>query len=146
MNTENKYKIKAFLWDQFVRPISMLFNSNFLKFFLVIFMAYLIITKRNIILFFISAIILLITILFDIVKYYRSGEFIYNYRKYKYPQYRDYIKEVKKNKTKGLNSLNHLNKDERQEEVCAFGCESEELSEVPREKIETNEANENKNY
>jgi len=98
MGEPNNYKIKIFLWDQFIRPIYILINLYNLQAIILAMIIINFITYKSLVAFWILIILALIISLFDIVKYWKSGEFIYNYRSYKYPGYRKIIKELKKSK------------------------------------------------
>lgn len=112
MNPETKYNIKAFAWDQLIRPIT---NSEFLRLVFLIMIFVSIIIFKSTSLFFIFIILTLIVSIYDLIKYYQSGEYKDNYRKYKYPDYRKAMKELKQarknspiNNIGGGDKQNHL--------------------------------------
>ncbi|MEK6878160.1 MAG: hypothetical protein AABY22_01055 [Nanoarchaeota archaeon] len=140
MKNENKYLLKAFLWDQFIRPFYAFLNINALIFIFLIILAYSILILKSKLLFIISLLIILVAIILDTIKYYKSGEFMYNYRKYKYPGYRNYIK----NKPKGLNTLNNLNSNEKV--IQAPRSELKDISRVSKEEAKTDDSSENKSF
>jgi hypothetical protein len=112
MERQDKYKVKMFLWDQLVRPFHMFINVHQLKpIILALIIANFVIFKIFI-LFWGLVILLGIIFIYEIYKYWKSGEFIHNYRKFKYPEYRKAIKTLKR-KSKHLNTLNNLNKDRK---------------------------------
>jgi len=96
MNPEMKFTIKAFLWDQIVRPVYFFFNLNTIGLFSVAMTFSSMIIFDSVLLalaFFILSIVLYI---YEIVKYYQSGEFKSNYRKFHYGDYKAKVKEIKR--------------------------------------------------
>lgn len=119
MKEAEQYRIKAFLWDQLVRPMYAIASASILKIFLLVFLFVAIIIKLHAIFVYITGAMLLVIFIYDICKYYKSGEFMYNYRKFKFPEYRKAVKSFKKEEkeeTKSLNTLNSLNNHEETEE------------------------------
>lgn len=116
MNEAERHRLKAFLWDQFIRPLYALANTSVLKIILLVFIFVGIIIQLHAIFVYIAGVLLLGVFFYDIYKYYKSGQFMHNYRKYKYPEYKKATKAFKKEKTKSLNTLNNLNEDEKLEE------------------------------
>jgi len=108
---ERSYKLKMFLWDQFLRPFNSLTELHQLKSVLLALTIVDILIIRSLLLLWIFISCFALIIIFDIYKYWKSGEYVYNYRKYKYPMYKKAINEIKK-KPKDLNRLNELNNDE----------------------------------
>ena len=119
MKEARRYRIKAFLWDQLIRPIHIMGSSSILKIFLLVFLFVAIIIQLNIIVVYTIGLILLLIFFYEIYKYYQSGEFMHNYRKYKYPDYKKATKVFKKEaktETQSLNTLNNLNTHEKTNE------------------------------
>ena len=97
MKEAEKYRFKIFLWDQFVRPFYLLLNIHQLQALLLALLILNFVTWQNIPTFWVLSISLLIIFIYQIYKYYQSGEFIHNYRKYKSErgEYRDFRKLTK---------------------------------------------------
>lgn len=116
MEEAKKYRIKAFLWDQFVRPVYVLMNVQQLKGILLalLILSITLLDSKN--LFWVTSIILVFIFSYEIYKYYKSGEFMHNYRKYKYTDYKRATKAFKREVKKDLNTLNNLNDHEKEEE------------------------------
>lgn len=91
-----KYKLKAFLWDQFILPLYSIFKLEQLMAIIIAVLVLNFISFKSSILFLISSILLIAMSIFDIVKYYKSGEFLKNYREHKYPEYRKAIKDIRR--------------------------------------------------
>lgn len=93
-----RYKLRAFLWDQFILPLGVVFNIKHIKTALLIIAIFDVLVLRNYwYSYLIPGFLLLILIIYDdIYKSWKSGEFIRNYRDHKYPEYRKAIKEVRK--------------------------------------------------
>lgn len=89
-------RFKIFLWDQFIRPIYALSNINIIKITLLVLLFVFIIVNAPIGSVYIVGVMLLVIFIYEIIKYYKSGEFIGNYRKYKYPEYKRATKIFKK--------------------------------------------------
>lgn len=90
------YKIKIFLWDQFIRPLKKLLNRHIIQSTLIGLIFVNFFTFNSIYFFLISLTFVLLISILDIVHYWKSGKYIYNYRKEKYPSYRKHIKEFQK--------------------------------------------------
>lgn len=114
MKPETKYNIKAFLWDQIVRPIRIVFNANFMRLLFLAMIFISIIILKSTVMFVIFLISTLITYVYELIKYYKSGEYKANYRKYRYPDYKKAIKEMKKSKNQ---THTELGKGEQQGEL-----------------------------
>lgn len=95
MDEEKKYKIKAFLWDQIVRPIYSFFNLSQLSSLILAILILNFITIKSLIVFIVLIVLLIIFSIIDIIGYYKSGKFMDNYRKYKYPEYKAVIKKIR---------------------------------------------------
>lgn len=96
MDSSFKFRLKVFLWDQFILPFYLIFTMEQLR---SIFIAILIVnfvTLKSFIIFISSTCFILFTSILDVFKYWKSGEFMHNYRKYKYGDYRKVAKEFKK--------------------------------------------------
>lgn len=103
MEESKKSRLKIFLWDQFIRPIYLLGTIHQLQSLLLALLILNFITWKSIIFFWILVILLAIIFIYQMVKYYQSGEFIANYRKFKsergeYSDYRKLTKVLKKEK------------------------------------------------
>jgi hypothetical protein len=103
MEEAKKSRLKIFLWDQLVRPVYLLLNIHQLQALLIAILILNIAVWKNFVVFWVLAIALLVIFTYQIFKYYQSGEFIYNYRKYKsdkgkYSDYRKLTKILKKEK------------------------------------------------
>jgi len=95
-----RYKRKAWWWDQFWHPLASLFNIKHIKTLLIIISIFdMIVFFNKIYTYAIPGGILLLLIIYDdIYKYYKSGEYIQNYKKHKYmkyPEYQQYKKAIK---------------------------------------------------
>ena len=115
----NKYRIKAFLWDQLIRPLYALASTSIVKAALLVFLIVSIIVELSPIIVYTTGAVLLIIFVYDIYKYWKSGEFMYNYRKYKFPDYKKATKAFKREaraKSQSLNTLNNLNQDDEKAE------------------------------
>ena len=91
MDEAKKYRLKAFVWDQFIRPFKLVFNMYQLQILLLVVVVISVILKLNG-LFWFSMILTFILVFYDLYKYYKSGKFMENYRNEKYPDYRKAIK------------------------------------------------------
>jgi hypothetical protein len=98
MDPEKKYKIKAFLWDLFIRPIYTLFDLSQINSIVVGFLIFNVLVLKSELLYWILAVLLIIFLIIDLVKYYKSGKYVDNLRKHKYPEYRAAIKKVRAEK------------------------------------------------
>ena len=96
MDEAKKYKIKAFLWDQLVRPIRLLLNIHQLKALLIALTILSVVVFKSTKLFFGVIIPLAIIFGYELYQYYKSGEYIHNYRTYKYPEYKKFTKVMKR--------------------------------------------------
>lgn len=115
MEEAKKHRIKAFLWDQFVRPFYALANTGVLKIGLLAFLFVAIVIQLHPAWVYVAGVLLILVFIYELVQYYKSGEFMHNYRKYKYPDYKKATKAFKKEETKSLNTLNNLNNHEKEE-------------------------------
>lgn len=95
MKPETKYNLKAFMWDQLIRPVM---NSNFLRLVFLIMIFVSIVVFKSVNLFFVFIVLTLLISIYELVKYYKSGEYKDNYRKFKYPDYRKTMKEIRQAK------------------------------------------------
>lgn len=89
-------RFKIFLWDQFIRPVYTLFDLDFIKTLLTALIVILLIIGSPIDYVIITAVGLFILSLVGLIRYYKSGDFVANYRKYKYPKYKKATKVFKK--------------------------------------------------
>ena len=117
MNEATKYRMKAFLWDQFVRPVYIILNLHQLKGILLALLILSIIIFKSNALFLFTSSTLVIIFSYEIYKYYKSGEFMKNYRHYKYKDYKKATKAFKQEAKKSLNTLNSLNSDAKEAET-----------------------------
>lgn len=92
------YKLKIFLWDQFIRPLKKLVSRHTLQSVLIALVILNFVTFNFIAFFWASITIILIISIIDIREYWKSGKYISHYRQEKYPDYRKVIKEIKKKK------------------------------------------------
>jgi len=95
---ENKFKLKIFLWDQFIRPLKKLINRHTLQSCLIALVMINFISIKSRSFFWIALLIVFCISVIDAIQYWKSGEYISHYRKEKYPEYKKIIKEVKKKK------------------------------------------------
>lgn len=110
------YRLRIFLWDQLIRPIKKIANRNIFQSFLIALIIINFISFKSLYIFWISIILVAFISIMDIIKYYKSGEYIKNYRKEKYPEYRKTIKKLKKEKTMVENvGQGEKNKDEEKD-------------------------------
>jgi len=93
-----QYRFKIFLWDQFIRPLKSILTLNNLQALALSLIILNFVIWRSITVFWIFLIIALFISLKELIRYWRSGEFMYNYRKEKYPEYKKIIKEIKNGK------------------------------------------------
>ena len=93
MEEVNKFRIKAFLWDLFILPIYSFFTTEQLRSIMIAILIINIFIFKSAIIFYIFIILVIITATLDLIRYYKSGEFIHNYRKYKYGDWKKAIKE-----------------------------------------------------
>lgn len=112
MKEESKFKLKAFLWDQFVSPIVSVFNVDQIYIILTVF-AFLSIFLKIPKYILPLLIIQFIVAIYKLVIYYRSGEFIKNYRdaqfkKKNIPNYRETIKKIRKEKKELISPVNEI--------------------------------------
>jgi len=103
MEEAKKSRLKIFLWDQLVRPIYLLLNLYQLQAILIALIIVNFVVWKSVWAFYIMAALLAVVFVYQIVKYYQSGEFIHNYRKYKsdrgeYTDFRKLAKTLKKEK------------------------------------------------
>lgn len=110
MTNQKLMRVRIFLWDQLVRPLYLIFSTHQLKPILLSLMIINFIIFKSSTSFFVLSFLLAIIFSYELYNYWKSGEFMKNYREYKYPEYREAIKKIKE--SKHLNSLNDLNKDE----------------------------------
>ena len=136
---ENKYKLKIFLWDQFIRPVNNLINRHTLQSLLISLIMVNFISLKSIPFFWIASIIVLYISVVDAIKYWESGEFMSHYRKEKYPEYRKALKEVKKKKQIDR----HLEKsiEEPTKEEMKEAIEKEEIMDKEMEKEKNEKTN-----
>lgn len=132
MEEAKSARMKIFLWDQFVRPIRLLFNIHILQALLLALLILNIVVWRNMWAFAFLVISLGIIFFVQIFEYYKSGEFMHNYRKYKsergeYGDYRKLTKVLKKSKEEkikeAVEDLNDEYEDLTQHEVNIGKCE-----------------------
>jgi hypothetical protein len=119
-----RYRIKAFLWDQLIRPLYALASTSILKAVLLVFLIVSIIVELSPIIVYPVGVLLLVIYVYDIYKYWKSGEFMHNYRKYKFPDYKKATKAFKREereKSQSLNTLNNLNNDDEKAEENSEG-------------------------
>lgn len=107
MEEIKKARFKIFLWDQFILPVYLLLNIHQLQALLLALLILNFIIWKNILFFWFLVITLGIIFIYQTIKYYKSGEFVYNYRKYKsekgeYKDYRKLTKILKKEKSNGI--------------------------------------------
>ena len=103
MDEAEKYKIKAFMWDQFVRPTFLLFNLHQVKAILLALTIFSVAMKWDIS-FWVAVIPLSFIFILEIIRYYKSGEYLYNYRKYKYSDYKKATKVFKRKEREKINN------------------------------------------
>ena len=115
MGEARKYRIKAFLWDQFVLPVYLLLNMQQLKGILLASLILSITVFNSQGIFWVTSALLVFIFSYEIYRYYKSGEFMHNYRKYKYTDYKKATKAFKRETKKDLNTLNNLNNNEEKE-------------------------------
>ena len=115
----DKFRLKVFLWDQFVRPAYAFFNLPHLNVILIALLIVNFVIIKSVPFFWILIVIWAGIVGYEVRQYWKSGEYMHNYRKHNYPGYRKSIKQIKKEQEKGLNSLNDLNEDGIQEESGA---------------------------
>lgn len=93
----NKTRFRIFMWDQtigyFLRYI---WNLEILKAVLFILLSFLIFLDVRLRYIFLILLCLAVIAVYEIIKYYKSGEFMHNYRKYKYPDYKRATKIFKR--------------------------------------------------
>lgn len=94
MDETQTLRLKAFLWDQFVFRVYKFFNLQNAKGVLWGLLLISTISKYGVLSFFLLLALFLISV-HEIIKYYKSGEYMKNYRDYKYPDYRKAIKELR---------------------------------------------------
>ena len=120
MEEAKSYRLKIFFWDQLIRPLQLLLNIHQLQAILLALLILNFVVWKSIISFWILAIALGIIFIYQIVQYYKSGEFIYNYRKYKSEKgkYHDYRKVTKvlKKEEKGLGKAEEIKDNYEQEQ------------------------------
>ena len=104
------YRLRVFLWDQFIRPFYSLVSIHQIKALLLALIIVNFFSFKSSGIFWFGIIALGIIFTHEIIKYWKSGEYMSNYREYKYPDYKRTIKQIKKQKH--LNTLNNLNQDE----------------------------------
>jgi hypothetical protein len=98
--TNQNERFKIFLWDQFIRPIYLLLNIHQAQAILLALLILNFLIWKSITAFWILFFALGTIFAYQIYKYYKSGEFIHNYRKYKsekgkYGDYRKFVKKLK---------------------------------------------------
>ena len=103
MEEPQKSRFKIFLWDQFIRPFYLLLNLFQLQALLLACFILNLLIWKNVTLFWIVILLLGTIFIYQNIKYYQSGEFIHNYRKFKsergeYKDYRKLTKILKKEK------------------------------------------------
>lgn len=101
MNEQEKFRIKVFFWDQLIRPIKSLLYIDQINALLVAALIVNLLFIRKAWLSLLIASMLLTFSIINLVKYYRSGEYIGNYRKERYSKFKQAIKEIKKEKSGG---------------------------------------------
>lgn len=115
MEEAKSARLKIFLWDQLVRPVLLLLNIHQLQLLLLALLFLNLAVWKDVLAFFILLVLLAIIFFYEIYKYYKSGEFIHNYRKYKsdkgqYSDYRKLTKELKQEKQPLAIKMERLNK------------------------------------
>lgn len=130
-------RFKIFMWDQFIRPLYLLLNIHQLQALLLALLILNFVTWKSILAFWILTISLAVIFLAQIIQYYKSGEFMHNYRKYKSDvgQYKDYRKT-----TKILKNSKKAKEEKVQEAVDDLNDEYEDLT----KNINENELSEEK--
>lgn len=133
MEESKKARLKIFLWDLFIRPIVVFVNIHQIKAILIsiIFILIIIFKQDKIPLILLG--ILTIIYIYELFKYYKSGEFMYQYRAYKsgknrYGDYRKVMKQIRKEKqSKEQDNLIYSipGKDEYKEEINVSKAEED---------------------
>lgn len=103
MKEAKKTRFRIFLWDQFILPFYLLLNLYQLQALLIALIISNFVVWKNVTFFWVLVLSLGIIFIYQIIKYYKSGEFMHNYRKYKsergeYKDYRKVAKILKKEK------------------------------------------------
>lgn len=130
MEEGKKTRFKIFLWDQFILPFYLLLNLYQLQALLIALIILNSLIWQNILAFYVLVISLGIVFLYQIVKYYKSGEFMHNYRKYKsekgeYGDYRKAIKTFKKEKERQEINIENVDGNVVAENIIKEGVKEE---------------------
>lgn len=131
MREEDKIRLKIFFWDQFVRPLYVFQSLSFLKILLLVLLFFGIAVNFPILIIFIIGSLLGIIFAYELHKYYKSGEFIYNYRKFNYKDYKKDVAKLKKYRDKDL-----IKQEISEEESAPKSNNIIPLEEVEHEKIQ----------
>ena len=97
MEQAKTVRLKIFLWDQLIRPVYLLLNIHQLQALLLALLILNFVVWKSIWGFWVLSLLLAVIFIYQITQYYKSGEFMHNYRKYKSDkgEYADYRKATK---------------------------------------------------